>query len=73
MEFELKPCPFCGHDIASLIKRKGRRGVFVYVQCEVCWAQTKTYGVDADFDDPGIWDSVECDLAVKAWNMRAGE
>lgn len=73
MELELKACPFCGQDMANIFKSNGRRGVFVYVKCEFCGAQSKTNSTDFSFEDPGIWDSHECELAAQAWNLRAGE
>lgn len=73
MELELKACPFCGQNMANFFRNKGRRGVFVYVKCEFCGAQSKTYSTDLDYDDPAIWDSHSCELAAQAWNMRAGE
>lgn len=73
MEFELKACPFCGQKQATVFKNCGRKGVFVYVKCEFCGSQGKTYGTPLDYDDPTIWDSHECGLAVRAWNMRGGE
>lgn len=69
---ELKECPFCGQERASLYRSSGRRGVFLYVKCEFCGAQAKTYGTHLDFDDPDIWDSSAADLAVQAWNTRGG-
>lgn len=72
MEFELRECPFCGQRQAAIFKSMGRRGAFLYAKCEFCGAQGKTFGTPLDFDDPDIFDSHECALAVRAWNMRGG-
>lgn len=70
---ELKACPFCGQETAALYRSSGRHGVFLYVKCEFCGAQAKTYSTDLDYDDPEIWESSSANLAVRSWNMRDGE
>mgnify|MGYP002769829150 CR=1 FL=1 len=70
---ELKECPFCGQGTAALYRSTGRRGVFLYVKCEFCGAQAKTYSTKLDYDDPEIWESSAANLAVRSWNMRGGE
>ena len=69
----VKTCPHCGGG-ASLNCNYSRktRSYFVYVRCDICGAQGKTY---RSMEDPQAvrWDNMACKDAVKAWNMRTGE
>ena len=66
----IKPCPFCNGTawINATYSYKYRTN-FVFVKCDVCGAQGKTY---ADKDDPELtgWNDSACNSAVSAWNMR---
>lgn len=64
------PCPHCGGRSCLYSNYSGRyRKYFVYVKCEVCGSQGKTYTTN---DDPATteWCDDVCDNAVGAWNMR---
>ena len=65
-----KPCPHCGGDsfLTCNYSQKVRR-YFVYVKCDICGAQGKTY---TSVEDPATtgWDSPACQSALTAWNMR---
>lgn len=72
MEFELKECPFCGQEQANIHASRGKRGVFIYVKCGFCGAQSKTYATQIDLNEPNIFESQDSLNAVGAWNMRGG-
>lgn len=66
----IKACPHCG-GTASLCANYSykTRGYFVFVKCDICGAQGKIY---KSSEDPRTvdWDSIDCDDAVAAWNLR---
>lgn len=66
----IKPCPHCA-GVAYLYSNYSYkcRTHFVYVKCEICGSQGKTYrsNTDPEKDD---WMSTACESAVEAWNMR---
>lgn len=76
----LKPCPFCGADSADINCKYGRNGCFVFVQCQICGAESKKFGTgryvtySEYVDDENYWDNpyVEnsCEKAISAWNLR---
>ena len=74
----LKPCPFCGCDIAGISARYGRNGWFLFVQCEVCGAESKKFGIGRNAnipnDDNEFWEcekvQIAASKAAKAWNVR---
>lgn len=63
-------CPFCGGmaDVRANWWEKGRR-YLIYVQCQRCNAQTKTF---QEHDNPARydWDTPAVDMATDAWNTR---
>lgn len=70
---EIKSCPFCGNDAAMLYRNYSHktRTYFVWMECEVCGAKSKTF---ASEDDPvdNNWETNGCYRAIAAWNRRAG-
>lgn len=64
-------CPFCGGN-AKLCSTYGNRQrlYFVFVKCDVCGAQGKTYASRTKPADDD-WNTQPCEDAVKAWNMRS--
>ena len=70
---ELKPCPFCGGE-AETWRRGGRHGLFVFVQCGVCNAQTRVKNARAtdEFeDDDEFCNQTAVQEVQRLWNMRA--
>lgn len=70
-------CPFCGGD-ATLYCQNGRRGRFVYVKCDFCLSQGKTYGITNgnyihDFEELSQDLSDSSTKAISAWNRRYGD
>lgn len=69
---KLKPCPFCGGE-ADLWYNHGRYCYFVYCQCSVCSAQSRTFSLGriVPNDNDEEWaDSAPAARAVEAWNRR---
>lgn len=66
----MKRCPFCGGEADLYYSYSPKyRKYFVYVKCEICRSQGKTFASaenPADYD----WNTDTCEKAVKAWNMR---
>lgn len=66
---ELKKCPFCGGD-ASIVNSYSqiRKRIFVYVRCDICLAQGKTFttGKNAEMGENNPANK----YAVNAWNIR---
>lgn len=69
MEFKIKPCPFCGNDTATLIQQGTRYGYIVFVQCQICGAQTRAFGSKKSCIEVD-WETDNCYSAVLAWNTR---
>lgn len=69
----IKTCPHCGGTayLNSTYSFKIRK-YFVVVRCDICGAQGKAYASDNSPEEDN-WDSVACNDAINAWNMRAGE
>jgi hypothetical protein len=63
-------CPHCGGD-ACLNQNYNyrKRTYFVYVKCEMCGAQGKTFTSEEEPQAAG-WDNQPCRRAINAWNMR---
>lgn len=74
MEYEqIKGCPHCGG--VSWLNAKfshKTRSYFVFVRCDICGAQGKTYRSTGD-PAAANWNSQPCIDAVRAWNMRTSE
>lgn len=74
---ELKPCPFCGCEVSE-IARYGRNGWFLFIQCDVCGAESKKIGIGKYADVPSgeneFWECEKVQRAATkakaAWNMR---
>ena len=69
----IKKCPFCGG--AGILTENfsfKTRSYFIFVKCQLCGAQSKTYAslTDAEADD---WQSEACEKAIAAWNTRTAE
>ena len=66
----IETCPHCG-GTACLPQNYSYkiRSYFVFVKCDVCNAQGKTYRSDTEpaADD---WNTQACKDAIAAWNMR---
>lgn len=69
MEEVLKPCPFCSGE-ASIVNSYSevRKRIFVYVKCDVCGSQGKTYttGKNAEMGENNPANK----YAANAWNLR---
>ena len=67
---EIKRCPFCG-GLADVRARWWGTGktYIVFVQCQVCNAQTKTFPEE---DNPARynWETPAVELAIDTWNKR---
>lgn len=63
---ELKPCPFCGNNDASLISNYSttKNKYYTYVKCLFCSVQTRGFASAQEADD-----RIKL-RAVNAWNMR---
>lgn len=66
---ELKKCPFCGGE-ASIVNSYSvhRKRIFVYVRCDVCNSQGKTYTTSTK-KEMGENNPAN-KYAVNAWNLR---
>lgn len=66
----IKKCPFCG-GVACLSSNYSykTRSYFVYVKCDICGGQGKTYRSEGD-PAAESWANVACYDAINAWNMR---
>ncbi len=64
------PCPHCGGSacLNSNYSYKSR-SYFVYVRCDICGAQAKSYSSETA-PASEQWDNVPCADAINAWNMR---
>lgn len=68
---DLKKCPFCGEE-ADLWRNFGRYGYFVYVECSICSAKSKSYKFPGELTDD--WETtIAARRATDAWNRRAGD
>lgn len=66
----LKPCPHCGGTGCLNANYSYKiRSYFVFVKCDICHAQGKSYRSE-DNPDEVDWQNAACLDAVKAWNMR---
>jgi Lar family restriction alleviation protein len=71
---ELKKCPFCGFDEANIYLETGRYGDFVYCQCELCGASSKSFAISAgDLSKRYFWETTAADKAIAAWNRRCAD
>lgn len=69
----IKPCPFCGGTGCLWSNYSGRyRQFFIYVRCDICGSQGKTYACKEDPELNG-WSDKACNDAIKAWNMRTAD
>lgn len=69
MEY-MKNCPFCNGE-PTLFSTRGKYGYFVFIKCDLCGAQGKTFKM-GETREENWQDSVEAQNAIKMWNMRAG-
>ena len=70
---ELKRCPFCGDDNAAAVASTGKYGIFVYIECGLCGARSRTFkyqGVSPASIDDVDWLNGGVLLAREAWNRR---
>lgn len=70
LEMQIKPCPHCGGAACLNSNYSNRhRTFFVFVKCDLCGAQGKTYSSQ---DNPAAveWDNKPCNDAIDAWNLR---
>ena len=66
----IMPCPHCGGVSALCSSYSNRRRIyFVFVKCEICGAQGKTFADDVDPYE-NEWSDMPCENAIAAWNMR---
>lgn len=65
---KLKRCPFCGGE-AVKAWRRGRYGIFGYVECMTCGAETRKFKVYADDDDITFTEN-SFEEAAYLWNQR---
>ena len=70
MQEPIRECPHCG-GLTSLRSNYSPqyRKYFVFCKCEICGAQGKAY-TQPDPPSECDWNSVACEDAVGAWNMR---
>lgn len=67
----MKECPFCGGE--PLLRLKGgRKGIFIFVTCDVCGAMSKTeyYSDHLESDDESWSESYPAQKAIRGWNRR---
>lgn len=71
---ELKVCPFCGQDAATLYRTYSFRTktYFTWVECDVCGAKSKSTASDDDPANDNAWNNLACRKAAAAWNRRSG-
>lgn len=64
------PCPHCGGS-ARICQRYNynARCYYVFVRCDICGSQGKSYKSTGDIYDPEYNDTADID-AISAWNMR---
>lgn len=69
----IKPCPHCGGS-ACLTQSYSykKRAYFVFVKCDICGAQGKTYASETE-PAAESWDNQACRGAIAAWNLRTNE
>lgn len=75
---ELKPCPFCGGEANWRWNDSSKYGIFAYVMCDDCHAQTKIvsvgkkyYEMPKGFDKTDeFWESKPFQTATSLWNQR---
>lgn len=48
------------------------RSFFVFVRCDICGAQGKTY-TSPEPPQEANWENLACYDAIRAWNMRTRE
>lgn len=66
----IKPCPHCGCEAFLTARYSPKiKGWFVFVQCEECKSQGRTF---TNWTDPAAddWNTNACLFAIDAWNMR---
>ena len=66
---ELKPCPFCGGE-AETWCQPGKHGLFVFVKCDICGAQTRVRSAEDFDDDDEFWAQPAVIHVKKLWNSR---
>lgn len=66
----IKPCPHCGgHSVLNQRWNYKASKYFIFVRCEVCGSQGKSYPTyESLYDDD--YNETADELAIKAWNMR---
>lgn len=70
---KIKKCPHCG-GVGYLNSNYSNkyRSYFVFVKCDVCGAQAKTYSSQEEPAEVD-WNNNACIEAINAWNMRYTE
>ena len=67
----LKPCPFCGDTDVELRWRDGRNGLYGFVQCNYCGAQTRTLKLyDQDPASDTFYVQETFGRIARLWNKR---
>ncbi len=71
-ERRLKPCPFCGGRAVGH-NEYGKYGLFAFVRCETCGANTKCVKVEylKDFDEYMKQPAIQ--RLIYLWNRRDGD
>lgn len=69
----LKPCPFCGNNVADVWQKGWSRGTSFFVKCAVCGAQTRLVNYRGDLNEENEFSNPACDMAVSLWNTRTGD
>lgn len=75
----LKNRPFCGYESIGCTAKHGGYGLYLFIKCELCGAESKKIGLGASYNAPEDDDEFWRDRKVKAvriqlenlWNTRA--
>ena len=65
---ELKPCPFCGSNVSTIM---GDKHIWFYIMCTKCFCDFGKYYDIANEMYEGEFETEQ--EAIDAWNTRKGE
>lgn len=66
----IETCPHCGGESTLTANYSYKtRSYFVFVKCNLCGAQGKSYVSPQDPNEV-TWDNEACNHAIAAWNKR---